>query len=221
MLDVGCGTGQWAYEMCEEFPRATVIGIDLVSSKPGPPPGYRFVKGNVLQGVPFAAGSFDFVHQRLLISGIPVRSWPQLVDDLARVTRPGGWVELDEGAPGMEPEGPATQRLFEHLRRLGREVGLDTTGIVPRSLDKHLRRAGLVDVQTWTGTFPVGEWGGEVGSLLATDLRAVFMRLSGVFQARFGVPEAESLDLIRMMQRETEEQRSSIGSVVAYGRKPP
>jgi threonine dehydrogenase-like Zn-dependent dehydrogenase len=29
VLDVGCGTGQWGFEMCYEFPGARVVGVDL------------------------------------------------------------------------------------------------------------------------------------------------------------------------------------------------
>src|SRR5579883_1585691 len=44
VLDVGCGTGRWGYEMAEEYPQTTVIGIDLEetpSTRPLPP-NYRF-----------------------------------------------------------------------------------------------------------------------------------------------------------------------------------
>ena len=48
ILDVGCGTGQWCYEMCMELPSAQVIGFDLEAGKPVSLPNYRFVAGNVL-----------------------------------------------------------------------------------------------------------------------------------------------------------------------------
>src|SRR5437763_1566847 len=52
VLDVGCGTGQWGFEMCEEFPAASVVGVDLVTGKPARPERYRYVRGNVMQGLP-------------------------------------------------------------------------------------------------------------------------------------------------------------------------
>src|SRR4030081_2139569 len=69
VLDVGGGTGQWAAEVCEDFPDALVVGLDLHSSKAHNLPNYAFVKSNVLDGLPFADGRFDFVHQRLLGPG--------------------------------------------------------------------------------------------------------------------------------------------------------
>src|SRR5262249_36118029 len=128
VLDVGCGTGQWGYEMCAEHPSALVVGLDLVSGKPGQPARYRFVRGNGLDGLPFADGEFDFVHQRLLASGVPVVAWPALVAEVDRVTRPGGWVELVEGPFEIEGAGPAAQRLVVLARKLIESLGLDTTG---------------------------------------------------------------------------------------------
>src|SRR5215472_9201927 len=160
VLDVGCGSGQWAYDLCMEYSDALVVGIDLVPSKPDRPPNFRFVRSNVLQGLPFVSDQFDFVHQRLLVGGVPANSWPALVHDLVRVTRPGGWIELVEVGFEVEPAGPATTRMVEMMQRLGRSLGLDTTGIVIRSLDEYLRRAGVTDIQQRSLTIPIGEWGG-------------------------------------------------------------
>jgi hypothetical protein len=53
-------------------------------------------------------------------SGSPVAAWAGLVADLARITRPDGDLELVEVRPWVEPAGPATARLFEMARSVGR-----------------------------------------------------------------------------------------------------
>ncbi len=210
VLDVGTGTGQWGFEVCHRFPGALVVGFDLVRGKPNPPPGYRHVRGNLLQGLPFRDGSFDFVHQRLLIWGIPVGAWPEVVAELVRVTRPGGWVELVEISVRPGRIGPATDRLFGLvLDQLAGPLGLDTEGVVFRSLDRYLREAGLERVARRRHSLPVGGWGGRVGSLMATDARTAGMRFCEALRARS--PEmAEELDRYRTVQP----------VVVAVGRKP-
>src|SRR5215472_4985746 len=203
VLDVGAGNGQWGYDLCTEFPRAMVVGVDLVYGKPGPPAGYRFVRANLLHGLPFADDTFDFVHQRLLASSsIPVTLWPALVGHLVRVTRPDGWVELVEVGPWLEPAGPATSRLFELSYRLGRLLGLDMRGEVFRTMDDHLRRAGLVDVERREVSVPAGEWGGAVGSMMAANVRALFTRLGGQFETRLGLPPGEFAEMSTSMQGE-------------------
>src|SRR5215472_1090787 len=191
ILDVGCGTGQWAYELCAEYPDALVVGLDLKPSKPERPANYRFVQGNVLQGLPFPDGEFDFVHQKLMVSGVPLKHWSAEVAGLMRVARPGGWVELLESAPHLNPEGPATRRLWDMFRQLGRTTGLDTLGTVPNSLDRYLTAAGAVGVKAHTIILPVGEWGDRMGAWMLCEFRSLFTRLVDVFRARSGLSEAE------------------------------
>jgi ubiquinone/menaquinone biosynthesis C-methylase UbiE len=219
ILDSGSGTGQWAYEVGAEFPDALIVGFDLQSTKPGPPPNFRFVNGNLLQGLPFADGQFDFVHQRLLIPAVPLRSWAALLDELVRVARPGAWVELVEAAWDIEPAGPATARLLGLARRLAVSLGLDSTGSVYRSLAESLARAGLASVRRRTLDVPLGEWGGRVGSLMATDYRAAATRLSDLYESRFGVPAAECRALIRRAGQEWDQLRSTCAFAIAVGRK--
>src|SRR5258708_892443 len=97
IVDVGCGTGRWCIEMAQAFPMAHVHGLDVDEPPPGAlqaPPNYRFVQSNVLEHLPFADAWSDFTHQRLLVAAIPTAQWPQVVSELVRITRPGGWVEL-------------------------------------------------------------------------------------------------------------------------------
>jgi SAM-dependent methyltransferase len=220
ILDVGCGTGQWAYELCAEFTRSLVLGFDLEQSKAPWPANYRFVRGNVLHGLPFASDRFDFVHQRFLAAGVPVREWARTIRELVRVTRPGGWIELTEGLPEVGPGGPATARLLETTWKLGRSMGLDTTGLIAGNLDDHLRRAGVSVVEVRQIDLPVGEWGGRLGSWMSTDARTVFLRLAGIFEERFGLTEADCRVLVAAAQQEWEEHGAVSRITLAVGRKP-
>jgi SAM-dependent methyltransferase len=220
ILDVGSGTGRWAAELCVDFPEAMVVALDLQASKPHALPNYRFVRSNVLEGLPFASDSFDFVHQRLLGTGLPLKSWAAVVRDLVRVSRPNGWVELVEGRFDLQPAGAATARLFQLAWRLASSLGLDTTGITFGSLDDYLLRAGAVQVERRTLEIPVGEWGGRIGSFIASDFRAAFTRLCEVFQARFDLSAEECGQLVQNAQREWETERSRWAVALAIGRKP-
>ena len=221
VLDVGCGTGQWAFEVCAEFDPPLVVGLDLVSGKPDQPPCYRFVRGDVLDGLPFADDRFDFVHQRLLVSGLPLAAWPDVVRDLARVARPGGWVELVEVPWRLERAGPATLRLMDLARLLLESLELDTTDVVYRSLDGYLREAGLTNVARHEVTKPIGRWGGAVGSLMVTNLRAGVTRVCEVLQARGMLSADEPRELIQEALVEWEDGQMGYPVAVAFGQKPP
>ena len=220
VLDVGTGTGQWVYDLCRKFPEALVVGLDLEPSKPGAPANYASLRANVLDGLPFMDDRFDFVHQRLLFTGVPLNAWPGLVAELVRTARPGGWIELVEGATRLEPVSPASDRLSGLLKHLGAARGLDATGAVFDSLDAHLVRAGATMVTKQTAALPVGEWGGRIGSLMASDMRALFTRLAPGFAAACGVPTSETEDLVLAAQREWERHHTTYSFAVAYGQKP-
>src|SRR5579875_741118 len=213
ILDVGCGTGQWAFELARQFPHADVIGLDLEQVKATTPPlNYRFVQGDILQGLPFDNDSFDFVHQRLLVLAIPLAAWPGVGQGLARVTSPGGWVELLETGTALQdylPSGPATQELTRLTAQIAALRGLDTEGLVMRSLGRYLEEAGLVNIYYQPFAVPLGEWGGRLGSLMALNVREASKAVSAPIAARFGKSEQEVLALIEQANREWNEFQTS------------
>jgi SAM-dependent methyltransferase len=221
ILDVGSGTGQWGSDLAADHPDALIVGFDLVAGKASRPPNYHTVHGNLLQGLPFVDGSFDFVHQRLMTtSAIPRTAWPAVVADLVRITALGGWIELVEVQVEIRPAGPASRKLFDLTRQVGRAAfGLDQEAIVS-ALDQPLREAGLVDVERRDVPTPVGEWGGRAGQLNASNLRALQARLSDLLVERGGVSRKELNRLVRAMPEEWEKHRSMATFVFAYGRRP-
>lgn len=178
LLDVGCGTGRWGMEMAANFPNANVIGLDLVPTEEVTfgyglerrPDNYVFVQGNILEGLPFADGNFDFVHQRLLVAALPAARWPGVVSELVRVTARGGWVELQEcGVP--QDGGPGFMTLWASWIELCKRRGIDFA--MGHTIGDKLKAAGLTSVQMRQVNFPMGRHGGSVGVASATDCLAV------------------------------------------------
>jgi SAM-dependent methyltransferase len=220
VLDVGCGTGQWAYDVCAQFPDALVVGYDVEPSKPDRPENFSLVVGNLLRGLPFGNGQFDFVHQRLMVTAVPMHWWPAVVADLVRVTRPGGWIQLVEGGSEVEPIGSATKRLFQLASRLAAAFGLDSTGNVALSLDDRLRMAGVRNVRRRNVAIPIGAWGGHTGSQMASNFRGSFARMGERFQVEFGLSASELQDLLITMQEECELHRTRYTFTIAFGQVP-
>lgn len=227
ILDVGTGTGRWAKEMALLFSAANVIGLDIKepvadeqSASPAAPDlrpaNYTFVPGNILEGLPFPDASFDFVHQRLLFFAIPSDRWQFVVNELYRVTRPGGWVEVVEGHFGYDPMGPTAQRIADAMLPAMLQRGID-----PRHsalLDRFLRDAGLQQVQLRMVKLPVGDWGGRLGKLAATDVLSFSQAARPLLLAQ-GMTESEFAQLIETMRRECEHLRYTWPFYIAYGQR--
>ncbi len=227
ILDVGCGTGRWAMELAQQFPKANVVGVDMVPTEKftlgyglvRQPENYMFVNGNVLEGLPFADNSFDFVHQRLLVAAIPLDRWPFVVSELARVTRPGGWVELAEcGVPQDTPTNPYPQ-LWNTWIIFCRTRGIDFT--IGRTTGHLLEQAGLRQVQQREILFPMGKWGGRVGVMSGEDCLAVGRTLGAAVVAAGIKTRAEYDTLFQMTEAQFSQPtgQAVLPFYIAYGQK--
>ncbi len=174
ILDVGCGSGRWANEIALQFPHANVIGLDVITPpalESAPQENYVFVQGNVLQGMPFGNGSFDFVHMRLLFMAIPITAWPAVAGELARVTRYGGWVELVESGLPIRG-GPALDELARWVSDLSLRRGIDLR--LGARIAGFLHDARLGNITFREFYLPLGRYGGRFGQMAAADMLAIY-----------------------------------------------
>jgi SAM-dependent methyltransferase len=172
VLDVGGGTGRWGHEVAEAYPHSQVISLDLedIPRTASMPLNFQFYQGNLLEGLPFAAQQFHYVHQRLLVAGIPFQQWPFVMRELKRVAQPGGWVELIEMGTTFHHAGPATKQFLEWLALIGATRGIDVSKV--SEIGTLLYHSGFSNTHAKTETIPVGSWGGRIGNLFAQDLLA-------------------------------------------------
>jgi ubiquinone/menaquinone biosynthesis C-methylase UbiE len=227
ILDVGTGTGRWAMEMAALFPRANVVGLDVI-----PPPAdenaslgngldrrpdnYVYIQGNVLDGLPFPDASFDFVHQRLLVAALPEARWQGVVGELLRVTKPGGWVELLEAIPTQG--GPGMNALYEWLVAVGLRRGVNTL-VTPHIAD-FLQAAGAQSVVGRDLPMALGKWGGRAGIMMETNYFALHKGLLGMMQQQ-GITTPQAFEEATAAARQEIAQGQYIWPYfLAYGQRP-
>lgn len=170
ILDVGTGPGIWPIDMAALFPQAHIMGVDVaLTSLPNPlPTNCLFAQANILKGLPFPEKQFEFTHQRLLVAAIPTKDWPAVVQELVRVTQPSGWVELVEIGDTIQNAGPATKRLLKWMTDISKGLGFEMS--ILQHLGDLLKQAGCSSVESQDIPVPLGEWAGQVGQMLKTDV---------------------------------------------------
>jgi len=106
ILDAGCGTGEAASRLAELFPRARVLGVDIIdahldlarSRYASLAPRLAFEHQSVFE-LDAADRSFDLTVCRHVIHSIPHPD--RVIAELARVTRRGGYLHLIPEDYGM------------------------------------------------------------------------------------------------------------------------
>ena len=99
ILDAGCGTGEGASRLAELFPRAQVLGVDIVDPHlelareryARLAPRLMFEHQSIFE-LPAADHSFDLTVCRHVLHSIPHAD--RVIAELARVTRRGGYLHL-------------------------------------------------------------------------------------------------------------------------------
>lgn len=228
ILDVGSGTGRWAMEIAQFFPQANVIGTDLVEPKMESvsaslgnglerrPENYAFVQANVMEGLPFANNSFDYVHMRLLLFAIPHTSWPAVARELLRVTKPGGWVESVETGP-QQNGGPAMDQLVAWITEASLRRGVDP--LLGPHVASFFADAGLRNMVARDLHLPVGAYGGRLGNMAAADVFGVVNGVKQLVVAQ-GIADAASYDAaVAQARADLDRVRCTLPFYIAFGQK--
>ncbi len=122
VLDVGCGTGNWAMEVAQTHPTMSLTGVDIsgimleyartraAELQLGERIEFRVM--DALRMLEFPSGYFDLVNMRFGVSFLRTWDWPRIIGELARVTRPGGIIRITETDGTLHSNGPAHQQFF-------------------------------------------------------------------------------------------------------------
>ena len=153
ILDAGCGTGEISSRLAERFPRARVLGVDILDAHlelararhARLAPRLAFEHRSVFD-LGLSDGSFDLTVCRHVLHSIPHAD--AVLANLARVTRRGGRLHLipeDYGMLHFE-RAPLDPRDFWHEvpARFGEATGTDL--FVGRHTFGILKRLGLADI---------------------------------------------------------------------------
>ncbi|KAI8809789.1 S-adenosyl-L-methionine-dependent methyltransferase [Cladochytrium replicatum] len=194
VLDIGCGTGVWLAEMHREFPNGTYHGMDITTTPWEETPKGTFenqitvLKANVLEKLPFEDGTFDYVHQQMLFSGIPAEKWPHVLSEIARVLKPGGVADLVEMCGpflSKEPQTPSEREMWKIIAGFlsARGVDMKITNNLATMVQDETRFESVKELRK---EVPVG-WNGTLGEMWKENHKMVFMGFKPIATAALGI----------------------------------
>ncbi len=153
VIDVGCGTGEISSRLAETFPRATVLGVDILDESLAfarsryAPLAPRLSFGNQsVYALDAPDDTYDLTVNRHVLHSIP---YPErAIAELVRVTRPGGRLHLipeDYGMLHFERGTPDPRDFWHHGPvQFGAATGTDL--FVGRHTHAILVDLGITDI---------------------------------------------------------------------------
>ncbi|CAG8484020.1 4913_t:CDS:2 [Acaulospora morrowiae] len=164
VLDVGCGTGTWMFDLAADYQKSSYVGVDMVRLFPAgtEPFNVKFVNGNVLNGLPFEDGTFDFVHVQFLVFDIKEADWESIVyKELVRVLKPGGWLEISEPEFRCSKVGEVTQKFITAGTKRFSSMGVNIH-IASRHLEIMSGISELTSIHHQERGYPLNKWQGKL-----------------------------------------------------------
>ncbi|EGR48929.1 uncharacterized protein TRIREDRAFT_61284, partial [Trichoderma reesei QM6a] len=162
ILDLGTGTGIWAIDMADEFPSASVFGVDLSPIQPEwVPNNCRFHVDDYEDEWTYQEDErFDYIHGRAL-SGTSA-DWPRFYRQVMNNLKPGGWLEMQEYDAWIFSDddscdrAPWTMEWVDKLDAASRLYGKQIN--VARYQKQWIMDAGFEDVEERVYRIPIGPW---------------------------------------------------------------
>jgi ubiquinone/menaquinone biosynthesis C-methylase UbiE len=121
VLDIGCCAGTWVLDMAQKYSQSSFIGIDISRMYPSSdktPLNAIFLQHNILEGLPWPPNTFDFVYKRFLSLSFTLKDLTKMINEVTRVTKIGGWIEVMNYGNSLKNSGKSTKKLMDACKFL-------------------------------------------------------------------------------------------------------
>lgn len=152
ILDSGTSDGTWIQDVAATSPATVkheIVGTDinLEIFPQDPPAGTTYQIQDINEPWPEEwKGTFDLVHQRLVVAGGGSKQ-REAIQALAALVKPGGWIQLIEATNKFpDSNGPAMKDLVVTMHAMMTFLGANLQ--VADKMGDWLEEAGFVDVQS-------------------------------------------------------------------------
>ncbi|CAG8439735.1 9721_t:CDS:2 [Scutellospora calospora] len=166
ILDIGCGSGHWSFEIAQEFPDANVYGIDISPNFPVSikPKNCNFQICNIVEGLPFKDEEFDYVFMRYMVFALKQHQWSQILNEIKRVLKQGGIFEcVDRDILPLSAGKTITAFAEKTEDILFKQKEIDVRFII--KVEPILKEMGFQNVSCTRKHIPYGKWGGKIGEI--------------------------------------------------------
>lgn len=235
-MDFICGPGNWCLDFSQRHPEAKVYGVDIqrqiitmarenAAQVQSSKLEWRYVERKV--PLPFPDATFDLIRIQNGTSLFSLHQWPVIMEEMARLLKPGGWLNLIDFEMGPTSHSALDRVLTflaQILAKMGRSISPSGLALLNGCTLGPSRMTQLGFTEIGYRLYPVnlGGWNNPVGrAYLAWSVVRPEMIL--YLAGEVGVSSVEELQpLLREMQRELQQLGfCGVGMLLSsFGRKP-
>ncbi|CAG8606659.1 2359_t:CDS:2 [Ambispora leptoticha] len=187
VLEVGPGSGIWAGDMAADYPLTHFTCFDKTSNFACPVNTHNveFVLGDAKDGLPFDSNTFDYCYARSAYLWISlckkkVTHGEYGINELIRVCKPGGWIELLEYKFQIYDAGPRSNEL---MKKFQLNVGSCTDLNISDKLEELLHDNGrLMPIRYNDKVMPLYVKDGKVAELAVQCILPTIIKMSSLSQ---------------------------------------
>ncbi|KAL1925045.1 uncharacterized protein VTP21DRAFT_4699 [Calcarisporiella thermophila] len=226
VLCIGCGDGLWVIEMALKYPRSHIVGVDqtlpAVARGPHPSNSSFQIIGFKNMHLPFEDNAFTLVYHRMILLSLPTAELTTLLTEAVRVARPGnGWIEFLDVDNKVYRGGTKMRELLSHVNGILRNY--DVNPHAAKGLGGLFGEIGLTEIKKSCLSFPLGEWGKNIGNTHAHTFLPLQAQLFK--QPSQQLPFDLATDplkerLIEKCHEELEKHQAYINYYLVFGQKP-
>lgn len=236
VMDFICGPGSWCMDFSKKYPEKQIVGVDInhtiigLAQENAAPLRSKNLQFRVIdrtRALPFEDETFDLIHLQNGTSLFTLAQWPEIMSEMSRLLKPGGWLNLVDFEMGPASQ-PAVDRVLtflgQILARMGRSTAPDgKSPFTGSTLGPH-RMSQQLFTNIGYQLYPVdlGGWNNPVGrAYLAWSV--VRPEMISYLAERTGISTTEELQiLLHEMQRELRQIGfCGVGMLLSsFGRKP-
>ncbi|KAF9087177.1 hypothetical protein BGX23_008304 [Mortierella sp. AD031] len=219
-IDINCVSGDWAMDMAIKYPRTLVYALDsLLATAHLPlriPDNCKFRMRDARD----QEGEFDLVHQRLGAFRTPIQEWTPHFAEMRRLTRPGGWIQMAESDGMVVRAGLETSKVNRWVEQAALSSGLNPPQLMGALMPTVLG-AGLINVECYDYSIPLGEWAGLRGQVAMRKYLEMVDSLKEEIIDMNRLEEGFFEETIELMKMECQEEKAELIMRVICAQKPP
>ncbi len=217
VLDIGCASGVWCLDMAEKFHNSNYWGIDISEKFPNDikPLNCNFKVANIIKDFSLESDYFDFIHQRLLVAGIPSKKWINVINNIKIGLKNNGWLQLVECYIKPFNAGPKFESLMNNVIKILEKKELNP--YVAENLNVILIEDGyFINIKEECIDIPIN-WNGKIGEMHANDWKEIFQSIKPSLKHMLITDSTDFNVIINEAIEECEQYKTYFKWYIVYG----